>query len=63
MSRSALWPKLISDKGMCCRIKVKSMGFDAGLILDSNMCLPFNDGNTACFEIRPEYSLKNIILR
>lgn len=63
MSQSSLWPKLISDKRMCCRIKIKSMGFDAGLILDGNVSLPFNDGSTATFEIRPEYSLKNIILR
>ncbi|XP_018353025.1 PREDICTED: NAD kinase 2, mitochondrial-like isoform X2 [Trachymyrmex septentrionalis] len=62
MSRSTLWPKLISDKRMCCRIEVTSTGFDAGIILDGSMSLPFNDGNTASFEIRPEYSLKNIIL-
>ncbi|XP_077256291.1 NAD kinase 2, mitochondrial [Temnothorax americanus] len=63
MSRSSLWPKLISDRRICCRIKVKSMGFDAGLVLDGSVSLPFNDGSTASFEIRPEYSLKNIILR
>ncbi|KAG5329363.1 NAKD2 kinase, partial [Acromyrmex heyeri] len=63
MSRSALWPKLISDKQMCCKIKVKSTGFDAGLILDGSVSLPFNDGSTASFEIRPEYSLKNIIFQ
>ncbi|KYN22960.1 UPF0465 protein C5orf33 [Trachymyrmex cornetzi] len=63
MSRSPLWPKLISDKRMCCRIKVKSTGFDAGLVLDGSVSLPFNDGSTASFEIRPEYSLKNIILQ
>ncbi|EGI63644.1 UPF0465 protein C5orf33 [Acromyrmex echinatior] len=63
MSRSALWPKLLSDKRMCCKIKVKSTGFDAGLILDGSVSLPFNDGSTASFEIRPEYSLKNIIFQ
>ncbi|XP_018402601.1 PREDICTED: NAD kinase 2, mitochondrial-like [Cyphomyrmex costatus] len=63
MSRSPLWPKLISDKRMCCRIKIKSTGFDAGLVLDGCVSLPFNDGSTASFEIRPEYSLKNIILQ
>ncbi|XP_039302196.1 NAD kinase 2, mitochondrial-like [Solenopsis invicta] len=61
--RNSLWPDLISDKRMCCRIKVKSMGFDAGLVLDGSESLPFNDGSTASFEIRSEYSLKNIILR
>ncbi|XP_018311452.1 NAD kinase 2, mitochondrial [Mycetomoellerius zeteki] len=63
MSRSSLWPKIISDKRMCCKIKVKSTGFDAGLVLDGSVSLPFNDGSTASFEIRPEYSLKNIILQ
>jgi len=48
---------------MCCKIKVKSMGFDAGLVLDGSVSLPFNDGSTASFEIRPEYSLKNIVLQ
>jgi len=63
MIRSPLWPKLISDKRMYCKIKIKSTGFDAGLVLDGNMSLPFNDGSTASFEIQPEYSLKNIILQ
>ncbi|KAL6257060.1 hypothetical protein P5V15_011995 [Pogonomyrmex californicus] len=56
------WPQLTSDRRLCCRIKIKSMGFNAGLVLDGCVSLPFNDGSTASFEIRPEYSLKNIIL-
>ncbi|KAG5317253.1 NAKD2 kinase, partial [Pseudoatta argentina] len=63
MSRSALWPKLISDKRMCYKFQVKSTGFDAGLTLDGSLSLPFNDGSTASFEIRPEYSLKKIIFQ
>lgn len=63
MFRSSLRPMLTSDRRMCYRIKVKSLGFDAGLVLDGCVSLPFNDGSTASFEIRPEYSLKNIVLR
>ncbi|XP_036139047.1 NAD kinase 2, mitochondrial-like [Monomorium pharaonis] len=63
MSRNSLWPELISDRRMCCKIKIKSTGFDAGLVLDGNVSLPFNDGSTAFFEIRPEFSLKNIVFR
>ncbi|XP_076665335.1 NAD kinase 2, mitochondrial [Andrena cerasifolii] len=50
------------DRQMCDRITVKSCGFDAGLIIDGSLSLPFNDGTLASFDIRPEFSLKNIIL-
>lgn len=56
-------PYSLADRRSCRRIKIKSLGFDAGLILDGCMCMPFNDGSTALFEILPEYSLKNIVLR
>ena len=50
------------DRQMCSRITVKSCGFDAGLIIDGSLSLPFNDGTFASFDIKPEFSLKNIIL-
>ncbi|XP_066591890.1 NAD kinase 2, mitochondrial-like [Prorops nasuta] len=64
MYRASNWPKPrdCPERQMCHRITVKSCGFDAGLILDGSVSLPFNDGTIAFFEIRPEYALKNIIL-
>lgn len=62
MYRSSRCPKSIPERQMCHKIKIKSRGFDAGLVLDGCVSLPFNDGSTATFDIRPEYSLKNIIL-
>ncbi|XP_072767383.1 NAD kinase 2, mitochondrial [Anoplolepis gracilipes] len=62
MYRSSSCSKSIPEKQVCHKVKVTSKGFDAGIVLDGSVSLPFNDGSTATFEIRPEYSLKNIIL-
>ncbi|XP_076249201.1 NAD kinase 2, mitochondrial [Calliopsis andreniformis] len=50
------------ERQVCSQVTVKSRGFDAGLIIDGSISLPFNDGTLASFEIRPEYSLRNIVL-
>ncbi|RLU26839.1 hypothetical protein DMN91_000636 [Ooceraea biroi] len=47
------FPKSLPERRKCRSIRVKSFGFDAGLILDGCVCMPFNDGSTALFEIRP----------
>ncbi|EZA56154.1 hypothetical protein X777_03486 [Ooceraea biroi] len=62
-ARSMRFPKSLPERRKCRSIRVKSFGFDAGLILDGCVCMPFNDGSTALFEIRAEYALKNIVLR
>ncbi|XP_070161409.1 NAD kinase 2, mitochondrial [Polyergus mexicanus] len=62
MYRGSRCSKSIPEKQMCNKVKIKSKGFDAGLVLDGCVSLPFNDGSTATFEIQPEFSLKNIIL-
>ncbi|XP_050455383.1 NAD kinase 2, mitochondrial-like [Cataglyphis hispanica] len=54
--------KSFRERQMCSKVKIKSGGFDAGLVLDGCVSLPFNDGSTATFEIQPEFALKNIIL-
>jgi hypothetical protein len=56
-------PIIFPERQMCYTIKVRSYGYDANLLLDKYISMPFNDGSTALFEIRPEYSLKNIILQ
>ncbi|KAL6435859.1 hypothetical protein ACFW04_005613 [Cataglyphis niger] len=54
--------KSVRERQMCSKVKIESGGFDAGLVLDGCVSLPFNDGSTATFEIHPEFALKNIIL-
>ncbi|XP_016906324.2 NAD kinase 2, mitochondrial-like [Apis cerana] len=50
------------SKQKCNKLSVKSSGFDAGIMIDGSISMPFNDGVVATFEIKPEYSLKTIIL-
>ncbi|XP_020296448.1 NAD kinase 2, mitochondrial-like [Pseudomyrmex gracilis] len=61
MYRNSRYSTRISEKRKCRRIKIKSSGFDAALVLDGSLSVPFNDGSTAVFEICPECSLKNLI--
>lgn len=61
MYRNSRYSTTISEKRKCHKIKIKSWGFDAALVLDGSLSVPFNDGSTAVFEIYPEYSLKNLI--
>lgn len=50
------------ERSLCHRLRIKSFGFNAGLVLDGYLYMPFNHGTTALFQILPEYSLKNIVL-
>lgn len=50
------------SKQKCNKLSVKSFGFDAGIMIDGSISMPFNDGVVATFEIKPEYSLKTIVL-
>ncbi|XP_046819212.1 NAD kinase 2, mitochondrial-like [Vespa crabro] len=63
--RAKKWPipKSSPERGMCRKIKVISHGFDAGLVIDRGITLPFNDGTIAIFEIHPEDALKNFVLQ
>ncbi|XP_012242145.2 NAD kinase 2, mitochondrial-like [Bombus impatiens] len=54
--------KCCPDRQKCNKLTVKSCGFDAGLVIDGSISLPFNDGTIATFDIKPEYSLKSIML-
>ncbi|XP_015438223.1 PREDICTED: NAD kinase 2, mitochondrial-like [Dufourea novaeangliae] len=51
-----------SEREKCYKLTVKSAGFDAGLVIDGSISLPFNDGTTASFEIKPENSLRQILV-
>ncbi|XP_076288252.1 NAD kinase 2, mitochondrial [Lasioglossum baleicum] len=50
------------ERQKCDKLTVESGGFDAGLVIDGSISLPFNDGTIASFEIRPEHALKQIVL-
>ncbi|KAK1119889.1 hypothetical protein K0M31_012962 [Melipona bicolor] len=53
--------KCCPDRQKCSKLTVKSCGFDAGLMIDGSISLPFNDGAIATFDIKPEYSLRSIV--
>ncbi|XP_012262297.2 NAD kinase 2, mitochondrial isoform X2 [Athalia rosae] len=55
-------PKGIQPRGFCQKLIIRSHCFDAGLVLDGGIAVPFNDGTVAVLEIHPEDSLRTIIL-
>ncbi|XP_012281677.1 NAD kinase 2, mitochondrial-like [Orussus abietinus] len=65
MYRGDSWPKPKEclERNMCRKLRVKSFGSDAGVILDSSISVPFNDGTTAIFEVHPEDALRTIVLQ
>ncbi|XP_072751816.1 NAD kinase 2, mitochondrial [Anoplolepis gracilipes] len=54
--------KHIYPRGFCKNITVRSQCFDASLILDGGIAVPFNFGTIAEIETFPEDSLQTIIL-
>ncbi|XP_046735775.1 NAD kinase 2, mitochondrial [Diprion similis] len=56
-------PKGIQPRGYCKKLIIRSHCFDAGLVLDGGIAVPFNDGTIAVMEIHPEDSLRTIMLR
>ncbi|XP_031827339.1 NAD kinase 2, mitochondrial isoform X2 [Nomia melanderi] len=59
-----LWPvpKCLNPRGFCKKLTVRSQCFDAGLVLDGGIAVPFNFGATAVMETHPEDSLRSLIL-
>jgi len=55
-------PKDVYTRGFCRKAIVKSQCFDAGLVLDGGLAVPFNFGTIAEMETFPEDSLRTIIL-
>jgi len=54
--------KDVHTRGFCKKVTVKSQCFDAGLVLDGGIALPFNFGSIAKIETFPEDSLRTITL-
>lgn len=55
-------PKRIYPRGFCKKITVRSECFDAGLVVDGGIAVPFNFGTIAEIETFPEDSLRTITL-
>ncbi|XP_018050710.1 PREDICTED: NAD kinase 2, mitochondrial [Atta colombica] len=62
MTNSIPVPKDVYTRGFCRKAIVKSQCFDAGLVLDGGLAVPFNFGTIAEMETFPEDSLRTIIL-
>lgn len=55
-------PKDVNTRGFCNKATVKSECFDAGLVFDGGIAVPFNFGTIAEIETFPEDSLRTITL-
>ncbi|XP_024877850.1 NAD kinase 2, mitochondrial [Temnothorax curvispinosus] len=55
-------PKDVHTRGFCRKATVQSQCFDAGLVLDGGIAVPFNFGTVAEIETFPEDSLRTITL-
>ncbi|XP_076658719.1 NAD kinase 2, mitochondrial isoform X2 [Halictus rubicundus] len=59
-----IWPvpKCLNPRGFCKKVTVRSQCFDAGLVLDGGIAVPFNFGVTVVLEMYPEDSLRTFVL-
>lgn len=48
----------LQSRGFCKKLTIRSQCYDAGIVLDGGIAVPFNFGTTAVMEIRPEYALR-----
>lgn len=51
-------PKGITPRGHCKKIAVKSQCYDAGLVLDGGIAVPFTFGTTAVLDTHPDDALR-----
>ncbi|OAD54597.1 NAD kinase domain-containing protein 1 [Eufriesea mexicana] len=59
-----IWPtpKYIHPRGFCNKLTIRSQCFDASIVIDGGIAVPFNFGTTAVLEVYPEDSLQALIL-
>ncbi|XP_006614914.1 NAD kinase 2, mitochondrial-like isoform X1 [Apis dorsata] len=59
-----LWPvpKSIHHRKFCNKLTVRSQCYDASIVLDGGIAIPFNFGATAIMETYPEDSLRSLVL-
>lgn len=55
-------PKTMQTRGCCNKLIVRSQCYDAGLVVDGGIAVPFNYGTTAVLETYPEDSLRALTL-
>ncbi|XP_029052621.1 NAD kinase 2, mitochondrial-like [Osmia bicornis bicornis] len=55
-------PKSMQPRGLCNKLVVRSQCYDAGLVVDGGIAIPFNSGTKAVLEVHPEDSLRALIL-
>ncbi|XP_057334344.1 NAD kinase 2, mitochondrial [Microplitis mediator] len=59
-----IWPlpKTIKPRAFCNRLTIRSQCYDAGLVLDGGIGVPFNIGSIAILETHPDDALRTIKL-
>ncbi|XP_044264697.1 NAD kinase 2, mitochondrial [Tribolium madens] len=57
------YPKGIKSRDFITKLEIKSNCYKASLVIDGGVSFDFNDGTIAFLEIRPEDSLRTVILR
>ncbi|XP_011692743.1 PREDICTED: NAD kinase 2, mitochondrial isoform X2 [Wasmannia auropunctata] len=62
MTNAVPVPKDVYTRGFCRKVTVKSQCFDAGLVLDGGIAVPFNFGTIAEIETFREDSLRTVSL-
>lgn len=55
-------PQFLHPRGFCTKFTVRSQCFDASLVVDGGIAMPFNFGTTAVLKILPEDSLQVLTL-
>lgn len=55
-------PKYIHPRGFCNKLTIRSQCFDASIVIDGGIAVPFNFGTTAVLETFPEDSLRALTL-
>ncbi|RZB39697.1 NAD kinase 2, mitochondrial [Asbolus verrucosus] len=62
---AGVWPhpKGIKSRDFATKLEIKSNCYEASLVVDGGVSFDFNDGTIAFLEIRPEDSLRTVVLR
>lgn len=61
---AGVWPspKGILPRNFAKKVRLQSLCYDAGLVIDGNISFPFNNNAKATFEIHDEDALRTVIM-